>query len=119
MKLILLSGDLMISSLVAGAVREHSLDVLTVGSQTAAAEAAKAEDVGIIVVDLRTAGLDIQALAEAIRSESEHPPRILAFGPHVHEDRLAAASDAQCDAVVTRGQFDREASQLIGRLLAL
>ena len=31
--------------------------------------------------------------------------RVVAFGPHVHEQRLAAARDAGCDLVVSRGQF--------------
>jgi hypothetical protein len=31
--------------------------------------------------------------------------RVVAFGPHVHEERLAAARNAGCDEVVSRGEF--------------
>jgi len=30
---------------------------------------------------------------------------VVAFGPHVHEERLAAAREAGCDEVLSRGEF--------------
>jgi hypothetical protein len=41
--------------------------------------------------------------------------RVIAFGPHVHEDRLAAARAAGCDSVLSRGQFFSQAENVLGR----
>jgi hypothetical protein len=42
----------------------------------------------------------------------------MACAPHVHEQSLAAAVAAGCDAVITRGQFearvDAQLAQLVG-----
>lgn len=39
--------------------------------------------------------------------------RLAAFGPHVHADKLAAASDAGVDHVLTRGQLTKQIDQLV------
>lgn len=116
MHLILLSNDLMITSLVSGAASQHDLTVKTVSNPVAAVEAL-GDEARVLVVDLRFPGLNVTTLMESIRTGCSHDVRVVAFGPHVHEDNLAAAREAGCDAVVTRGQFDREAAQIIGRLL--
>jgi hypothetical protein len=59
----------------------------------------------------------VVAAARKGASEQNSPLAILAYGPHVHEDRLAAARAAGCDAVVSRGQLDREADSLLATLL--
>jgi hypothetical protein len=56
-----------------------------------------------IVVDLETPHLDLPAILAALPAESR--PKVIAFGPHVHEGKLEAAREAGCDAVVTRGQI--------------
>ncbi len=117
MQLVLLSTDLMISSLVAGAALQHELTVVTVSDQAAALTAAREEQTRVLVVDLRLAGLDIAALIGALRDAVNDTVRVVAFGPHVHEANLAAAREAGCDEVVTRGQFDREAAQIFGGMV--
>jgi len=113
MNLLLLSQDLMISARVTGAARQHGLRVITVTDHNNAIVAAADENSRILLVDLRLPGLNIGALVGAVRDcREEHLP-IVACGPHVHEARLAAAREAGCDAVVTRGQFDREAEAIL------
>ena len=53
------------------------------------------------------AGDDLEALVKALRG---HAPfaKILAFGPHVDEQRLDKARAAGCDKVLTRGQLVRD-----------
>jgi hypothetical protein len=42
--------------------------------------------------------------------------RFTAFGPHVHEARLEAASNAGCHDVLTRGQMQQQAQRVIDLL---
>jgi CheY-like chemotaxis protein len=56
----------------------------------------------LVLLDLTTPGLDPRALFDRL---SEPRPKVIAFGPHVHEDRLQAARDAGCNLVLPRGQF--------------
>jgi len=117
MKLLLVSQDLMIGSRVEGAARQHGLSTVTVGNQATAIEAAGDEACCVVLIDLRLPGLDIAAFVEAVRSHRESALPMVACGPHVHEASLAAAREAGCDAVVTRGQLDRDATHILGSLL--
>ena len=117
MKLVLLSQDLMIGARVEGAARQHELTTMTLGNASAAVDAACRDDCRLLLVDLRLPGLNVVDLVTAIRSsEASHTP-IVACGPHVHESKLTEARNAGCDEVVTRGQLDREAEEIFGRLL--
>jgi hypothetical protein len=49
--------------------------------------------------------LDIAALVDQLKLKAASATRTIAFGPHVHEERLAAARHAGCDRVVSRRQF--------------
>lgn len=115
-KVVLLSTDLMISSLVSGAVGPLEATLVTVGTAVSALEAIAGEE-AILVIDLRLSGLDVGKLVASARQAGVSSLQIVAFGPHVHEANLAAAREAGCDAVLTRGQFDREASAVIGAML--
>jgi len=66
----------------------------------------------VVIVDLELGNLDMPALLATLRDPR---PRVIAFGPHVQEARLAAARAAGCDEVLTRGQI---ASQLTSKLIA-
>ena len=117
MKLLLLSNDLMIGSCVEGAARQHGLTMQTVRDQQAAVDFASEADSRVLIVDLRVPGLDVDALVKAVRDGRELHLPIVACAPHVHEAKLAAAREAGCDAVITRGQLDREVGEIVGRLL--
>ncbi len=59
--------------------------------------------------------LEAQAAIDAIeRCRTMVPtPRIVAFGPHVREDLLAAAREAGADEVLTRSAFVRRLPALL------
>lgn len=114
-KLVLVSGDLMLASRVEGAARQCGLTMVTVAGQVPAVSAS-AEECQAVLIDLRTSGLDVAELVEALRKQSDGLT-IIACGPHVHEQRLDGARRAGCDLVVTRGQLDREAEAIFQRIV--
>ena len=118
MKLVLLSHDLMIASCVEGAARQSGLTTVTVRDQQTALDTASDEACRLLLVDLRLPGLGIEALVQSVRQTSKQHLPIVACGPHVHELNLTAARAAGCDVVVTRGQLDREAAEIISKLVA-
>lgn len=66
---------------------------------------------GHVIVDLETPALDLPGLLEALPEETR--PVVIAFGPHVHEQRLQAARDAGCDIVASRGQIATSIPRLL------
>ena len=58
----------------------------------------------LVLVDLSTSGLKIGELLPKLRAVSPQA-RVIAFGPHVHTGLLAAAREAGCDLVVSRGEL--------------
>jgi AmiR/NasT family two-component response regulator len=69
----------------------------------------------IVLIDLNS-NADPAATIAKLKSLPTPPRAIVAFGPHVHEARLAAARDAGCDLVLTRGQFDSQIESLLEQL---
>jgi DNA-binding response OmpR family regulator len=113
MTVVLLSGDLMVLSRVEGAASSAGNVVKAASSVAQAADYCNTKPVNLLIADLSLASLDIDALVEQIRSNAQSKTRIVAFGPHVHEDRLAAARAAGCDIVMTRGQFFSQLSSVL------
>lgn len=56
---------------------------------------------------------------ELVAQSRQHAgrPKIVAFGPHVDRDRLAAARTAGADHVLTRGALAQDLPELIQQLL--
>jgi hypothetical protein len=70
----------------------------------------------IVLIDLNSNAHPAATIAK-LKSLPTPPRAIVAFGPHVHEARLAAARDAGCDLVLTRGQFDSQIDALLAQLV--
>ena len=72
-----------------------------------------------VVLDLENAG---EALAFIGRlrgpsaSAAERQIKVLAWGPHVAADQLAAARSAGADFVLTRGAFDHRLAEILQQL---
>ncbi|MAT71162.1 MAG: hypothetical protein CMJ58_16750 [Planctomycetaceae bacterium] len=111
MQLGLVSGDLMLVARLEGAARQLGWKLVTAGS-TAGAVAWSPEELAAVVVDLRTAGRGVEQFVADWQAAGHDAP-IVACGPHVQEELLAIARNAGCAAVVTRGQIDREAEQIL------
>ncbi len=105
MPIILLSGDLTVRSRVEGAALRLSQAFHGAFSEAQAVEYCTSDDATTLVIDLSMSSLDVAALVNSLNDQNRSQTRIIAFGPHVHEARLAAAQAAGCDLVVSRGQF--------------
>lgn len=55
-----------------------------------------------LILDLQTAGLDLEAL---FRQFGNPRPRVIAYGSHVDAARLSAARQAGCDFVMPRSRY--------------
>jgi hypothetical protein len=116
MRVVLLSGDLMLASAAQGAADRHSAELVVTPNAAAATTACSNGEARLLAVDLRTRGLNIEALVGELRAAGLAGLHVLASGPHVHEAMLARAAAAGCDEVVTRGEFDRRLDAAIARL---
>lgn len=113
MGVLYLTGDLLFSSRVSGAAANLAVPLQVCGSSDKLLElAASSGDVRLVLIDLTLSGVDLPATVKSIRDLAPEI-KIVAYGPHVHEELLARANAAGCDEVLARGQFDRE----FGRLL--
>ena len=111
--LVLLTADLTVISRVEGAAARAGAKVRVVSSESQAVECCAAESAECIIIDLSLPSLDLKALVAQLTSATPTAPRAIAFGPHVHEERLAAARDAGCNEVVSRGQFFAQLDTLL------
>jgi DNA-binding NarL/FixJ family response regulator len=115
MSVVLFSADLMAVSRVEGAAAKAGASVSAVTTAAGAVEACRAASTAILVVDLSAPSLDIGSLIHEVKSAGGACARVVAFGPHVHAERLAAAERAGCDEVVSRGQFFAQLDDILRR----
>ena len=113
--------DLMFGSRLEAAAARTGTRVEVFGNLDGACRRLESADeklaaVGFAILDLSMASLDPAEAIRRLRSASNGVP-ILAFGPHVHEGRLAAAREAGADEVMSRGAFDAQMDNLLRRFL--
>jgi CheY-like chemotaxis protein len=104
MTIVLLSSDLMVLSRVEGAATRLGQTVRSAAGEALAVELCN-DDARTLVIDLSMQSVDLASLVNQLKTNEGSSTRVVAFGPHVHEQRLAAAREAGCDLVVSRGQF--------------
>ena len=114
MTIVLLSSDLTVLSRVEGAATRLGQTVRSVSGESQVVELCKADEVNTLIVDLSMSSLDLETLVNGLKADATHSTRIVAFGPHVHEDRLEAAREAGCDVVMSRGRFFAEMDSILG-----
>lgn len=112
---LLVSSDLFLGSRISGAVAAQGRSLDVAGSAAQALDRLQTGAYRLVLVDLETPGLKIDDLVAA--GAGDDGPTIIAYGPHVHEQRLEAARQAGCDEVLTRGKFDATLPQLLQRHL--
>jgi len=110
-----LTTDLIFPSRVAGVAGKIGARMETAVSESALLAKLRETDSAdiLVLLDLSTAGIDPPKLVAAVRAQSPPPRAIIAFGPHVHEAKLAAARAAGCDLVLSRGQFDTQIGTIL------
>jgi DNA-binding response OmpR family regulator len=118
MSVLFLSGDLVFASRLNAVAQAAGAKVRTVRTLRQALEIATQEDVSRVLLDLSSVNTLNGELREFVRQlrALKAPPHIVAYAPHVHVDKLAAATAAGCDQVLSRGQFDRALPELLGQL---
>ncbi len=103
---VMLSGDLLFASKVKAAAESCGWKVY-LGSNLPAPDAHElvGADIKLVVLDLSSrSGLTDRIVHRC--SEQCPQAKIVAFGSHVHVDRLQAARKAGIEHVLTNGQFD-------------
>ena len=102
-KIVCLSSDLMTLSQLQGAAAACDTPFTSANSWSQAGKHT-AEGLALILVDLALAGVHTD-MAEQIADLKQKGAKLVAFGPHVHEQKLAQAKAAGCDEVLSRGQL--------------
>jgi hypothetical protein len=113
MQILLISPDLVIQSRVAAAAARAGLQPPRVIDWQEASRLEGGVPYLCAILDLSIQGLDVARTVAALRERLAPGKSTVAFAPHVHTARLAAAREAGCDRVLSRGQFDREADAII------
>ncbi len=108
--------DLFFASKLSGAAKRLGIAVQLATSRSALLESARSGP-DLVVADLDAPAVDAVGVARELNAEApEGRPRMIAFGSHVHGERLEAARLAGYDDVLTKGQL---ASRIPGILASL
>lgn len=116
-QLVLLSNDLMFSSSLSGVVTRMGAMLQVVATSDELLSRANTKQLALAIIDLTTPLIDLGELLTRLKQAAHPPTAVIAYGPHVHAERLAAARAAGCDAVFTRGQMHGQLPEVIGRYL--
>lgn len=116
MDALLISTDLMAISKVGAAASLAGVEVPSASPGIAIEKLGGAEP-RLVLIDLTAPISDIEALVNQLRDKAPQA-KVLAFGPHVHETKLAAAEAAGCDQVMPRGAFHKQIDTIMASLKA-
>ena len=113
-----LTTDLVFPSRVAGVAQQLGAQLETAATADAllAKLAAKNSSESVVLLDLNSPVVNPAVIVPQLKALATPPRLIIAFGPHVHAEKLAAAKTAGCDMVLTRGQFDSQMASLLAAL---
>jgi DNA-binding NarL/FixJ family response regulator len=113
MDAIFLTKDLLFSSRVTSVAAHLCIELSVVCDAGELVERDSTVPVKVILVDLSLPGLDAAHLVPQLRKLTPPPGAIIAFGPHVHREKLDAARDAGCDEVFSRGEFNSRMEKIL------
>ena len=101
--ILLISPDLMLTSQLSGLAAGIDSTLETLSCCDATATGGRFDLVLIDLGNLRDSPTDL--LRQLTGSLAQQPGAIVAFGPHVHKERLDAAVQAGCTEAVSRGEL--------------
>ncbi|MEX0712538.1 MAG: response regulator [Pirellulales bacterium] len=113
MPALVLTADLTSIARVEAAGKSRGCRVESALSVAALLEKLAEGPADLVIVDLGMSGLDVRQLLAQLQDLPRPPSTVIAFGPHVHHDKLAAAAQAGADRVLSRGQFFAQADDLL------
>jgi len=115
-----LTSDLVFPSRIAGVAAKLGATMETATTATALLANIKVGQSAetAVLLDLSMPGIDPRQVVVDLKALSAPPRAIIAFGPHVHEAKLAAARTAGCDLVLSRGQFDAQIGSILEQFAA-
>jgi len=115
MTVALVTDDLLAASRVEGAAQRAGVVLKTYSDAASVVARCRDQRVDWLIVDLAARSGDAAMIIEQFNSAGADRPTIIAFGPHVHEKLLAAAADAGCEQVTSRGQFFAQLDAMFSR----
>jgi DNA-binding NarL/FixJ family response regulator len=110
-----LTADLLFSSRVTSMAEQmgRKIELLTLPAAVdALLNDPDAASPNLVIIDLSMPGLELAALIPRFR-EIPSSPKIIAYGPHVHAPKLAAAEAAGCDVVMSNGEFSSKIGEIL------
>jgi len=114
---IYLTSDLFFSSRVTSLARELDWPLEMAATVEAARRKADNDDVSLLIVDLGKFAAQLPELVAEFRPRFAQL-HVVAYGPHVNEAALEGARQAGCDEVLSQGQFNQLAGQILQRCFA-
>src|SRR5262245_43450833 len=120
MLIFFLTTDLVFPSRLAGIAAKLGAPMETAGNESSLLDKVKQAQSAdaVVLLDLSIPAVDAAQTVAALKALSPPPQAIIAFGPHVHEAKLAAAEAACCDMVLSRGQFDARIAPILEQYVA-
>ncbi|WP_077025051.1 hypothetical protein [Fuerstiella marisgermanici] len=113
---VLLASDLMLSSTVSGHAATSGCEFRSASTPADVENLLKEQTNVLLLVDLGLAGLDVADLASRLPDDVRKTA--VAYGPHVHAQKLQAAQQAGLGRVMSRGAFSAGAGQMIADFAA-
>ena len=113
MNIAFVTRDLLFTSRVEGVARQQNVNLLVVTDVPQLLLQASEVRLDMVLLDRTTSGLDPAVAVSELRSHLQPPRTIIAFGPHVHERKLAAARETGCDQVLSRGEFNKHLDEFL------
>lgn len=110
-KVVFLTSDLMFSSRVGAAAKQSGVGMVLVVNAGQLPDKLTA-DCRLVLVDLTLERLNLPSVVGAVRAGAPQA-KVIAYGAHVDHAGLADASEAGCDQVLTRNQFNQRYAELL------
>lgn len=111
---LLLTTDLLLASRIQTAAAGAGVSLQSVLSVDQLAMIWRTAPVTGLLLDLEHPGLHLNELLPRIPRRDQY--WVVAYGPHVHQQRLDAARAAGCDEVLSRSRLDRDLPDVLRRL---
>ncbi len=119
MSVLFLTKDRVFSSRVAGVAQSRQIELSVVSEADQLLTNTSANQVKLVLLDLTTSRCDPKQLVPQLRRLARPPKAVVAFGPHVNKAKLAAAEEAGCDQVLSRGEFNNRMTEVLVKYVAV